>query len=69
MEKIILYTTHCPRCLVLKKKLEVKNIPFEECEDIETMKKLGISSVPVLNIDNKMMDFSAANKWINTIKE
>ena len=34
---IILYTTHCPKCLVLEKKLASKNIEFEETTDLESV--------------------------------
>ncbi len=62
---VILYTTHCPKCLVLKKKLESKNIEFEEITDNELMLKKGFTMVPVLEVDDKTMDFKEANTWIN----
>ena len=45
---VILYTTHCPKCLVLEKKLTSKNIEFEEITDNELMLKKGFTIVPVL---------------------
>jgi hypothetical protein len=33
MESIVLYTTHCPKCRVLEKKLSDKGVKFETCED------------------------------------
>ena len=33
--KIILYSTHCPRCNVLEKKLKTKNISYEEINDLK----------------------------------
>lgn len=62
---IILYTTHCPKCLVLEKKLASKNIEFEEITDNELMLKKGFTMVPVLEADGKIMDFKEANTWIN----
>lgn len=62
---IILYTTHCPKCLVLEKKLASKNIEFEEITDNELMLKKGFAMVPVLEVDGKIMDFKEANTWIN----
>ena len=64
---VVLYSTHCPRCNVLEKKLKQKNISYEEVNDIEIMEEKGISSVPVLEVDGASMDFKAANDWINTI--
>lgn len=64
-----LYTTHCPRCNVLEKKLNQKNINFEVITDfdINEMIEKGFSVAPILSVDNELMDFSKANTWINTL--
>ena len=62
---ITLYTTHCPKCSVLAKKLEQKGISYTECVDVDTMQSMGITAVPVLKVDNNIMNFSEANAWIN----
>ena len=62
---IILYTTHCPRCTVLTRKLNAKGIQYIECNDIEQMKNKGIDQVPVLEIDGQLLNFSEANAWVN----
>lgn len=64
--QVVLYSTHCPRCCVLEKKLKQKNISYEEVDDVEIMKEKGYLSVPVLEVNGKSMDFKAANNWINT---
>jgi hypothetical protein len=46
-------------------KLNQKNVKFEEITDINTMEKLGIMSVPMLLVDNKLMNFKEAVTWIN----
>ena len=61
----ILYTTHCPKCNVLKKKLESKNIEFKICEDVDLMLSKGIQQAPYLEVDNELMNFSNAIKWVN----
>lgn len=63
---VILYSTHCPKCNVLEKKLKQKNIPYEEINDIEIMKEKGYLSVPVLGVDDVSMDFKTASDWINS---
>jgi glutaredoxin-related protein len=60
-----LYTTHCPKCNVLTTKLNQKEIKYKEITDIEIMKSKGYVQVPVLEVDNKAMNFSEANAWIN----
>lgn len=57
---IKLYSTHCPKCKILETKLKQKNIQYEECNNIEEMLSKGIQSVPVLEIDGKMLDFGKA---------
>lgn len=66
MPKIVLYTTHCPKCTILTKKMQSKNIPYTEVTDVELMKSKGITSVPMLEVGENLLDFSEANRWINT---
>ena len=65
--KVFLYSTHCPRCNVLEKKLQQKNISYEEINDVEIMEKKGYLSVPVLEVDDKSIKFKQAVDWINTL--
>lgn len=65
MEQIILYSTGCPQCNVLKKKLTNLGIEFTENNDKKTMLNMNLVRVPVLEVDGKQMDFTEANKWIN----
>ena len=67
--EITLYSTHCPRCNVLEKKLQQKNIVYEEINDVEIMKEKGYLTVPILEVDGKSMDFKTANDWINSQEE
>ena len=60
-----LYSTHCPKCIILEKKLKQKNIPFEEINDVEIMTKKGFMQAPMLEVDGEVMDFKQANDWIN----
>lgn len=70
MISITIYTTHCPRCEVLKKKLEQKGITwYNEIDSIEIMNDLGIKSVPMMSInDGELMNFEEAIKWINSVE-
>ena len=65
--RIVLYTTGCPRCEVLKKKLAQKNMVYEVVSDVDVMTEKGFMSVPMLEVDGEVMDFKAASDWINTI--
>lgn len=70
MEKMTLYTTHCPKCTILEKKLKAKNLQFEICEDPTAMQEKGIESVPVLEMsDGTMLDYFSAVKYVNAMRE
>lgn len=62
---IVVYSTGCPKCGVLERKLNEKGISYEMCTDVDKMLGIGITSVPVLDVDGEMMDFQEAVKWIN----
>lgn len=63
--RVILYTTHCPKCSVLEKKLNSKNIQYEENTDTELMISKGFNEVPILEVDGNEMNFKTANEWLN----
>lgn len=65
---IILYSTHCPRCNVIEKKLKSKNLEYVEVNDTDIMKNKGFTTVPILDVDGTVMDFSAANEWLNSLE-
>lgn len=65
MGKIVLYSTGCPRCSVLRNKLTSKHVAFEEVNDVDEMAKLGITTVPCLAVDGQMMEFADAVRWVN----
>ena len=61
---IIMYSTGCPRCNVLKKKLDAKGIEYVVNNNEDDMKALGIVTVPCLEVDGILMDFKMAVDWI-----
>lgn len=65
----ILYTTHCPRCNVLKYKLEEAKIEYIENEDVDEMLSLGMKSAPALKVGENLMNFTEAIKWIGEQNE
>ncbi len=62
--KIILYSTNCPKCNILKAKLKSKNIKFIENNNIDLMIAKGFMTAPILEIDNKTLNYSEAINWI-----
>lgn len=62
---VILYSTGCPKCNVLEKKLKAKNIEYVLVEGEQAILDKGFSDAPLLEVDGKYLDFVPANAWIN----
>lgn len=69
---ITLYSTGCPKCNVLEKKLKAAGFKYLKVEDMEecigVSAALGIDSFPILSIaDDKNdynYDFAKAIRWV-----
>ena len=63
-----MYTTHCPKCNVMERKLKEANIEFEEIDDnskvLEVATSLGFTMAPLLEVDGRVMDFKDGIEWI-----
>ena len=65
MNEIVLYSTGCPKCTVLEKKLTDKGISYAINRDVDEMINIGIESIPVLKVDDELLNFADAIKWVN----
>lgn len=63
--KIVLYSTNCPKCKILKTKLDKKGLQYETNTDVELMINKGMKSAPYLEVGENLMGFSDAIQWIN----
>ncbi len=65
---IKLYTTGCPQCVVLKNKLDEKGIEYDTITNItfitDVAKTNGLRSVPILDVDGKILDYRKAIEWV-----
>jgi glutaredoxin len=65
---INLYTTGCSQCVILKKKLEAKNIKFKEITDIDIIHAVAnhnnIRMLPILEVDGEILDYRSASEWV-----
>ena len=61
---VTLYSTHCPKCIVLEKKLKEKNIQFNIVSDEDAIIKKGFMTVPMLEVNDNIMNFQEAMRWI-----
>ena len=64
---MILYSTGCPKCKILKKKLDNSGIEYAEETSVDKMLALGITQVPVLYVNDEMLPFVKANEYINSL--
>ena len=62
---VILYSTNCPKCQVLKKKLDSKSVQYTVETSVDAMLSLGITQVPVRSVDGRLLSFAQANEWVN----
>lgn len=61
---VILYSTNCPKCQVLEKKLNANNINYTIINDTDLMIKKGFMSAPMIEVDGDVMDFKSAVEWL-----
>lgn len=66
--KIILYTTHCPMCKMLKMKLDKCNISYEVCDDVDYMISKGYKKAPMLEVDGDVLSLKEALAWVEEHK-
>ncbi|QNL45359.1 hypothetical protein H8790_04910 [Oscillibacter hominis] len=65
MSQATLYTLNCTNCIFLEKLLDKSGIPYEKCTDAKAMRKLGFTTVPVLEADGRRMFYPEAVEWVN----
>lgn len=63
-DKVVLYEHGCPRCKVLKMKLDQKGVVYDTVNDIEVMKAKGFNEAPKLEVNGVVMGFKEAVEWI-----
>ena len=49
--EIILYSTGCPKCNILTKKLDEKHLDYKTIDDEKLMLEKGLTEVPWLEVD------------------
>lgn len=64
MNQVVLYSNHCVQCKVLEDLLKKHNIKYSVVDDVNTMLKLGLTHMPVLEIDGRFMQFKDAYNYI-----
>ena len=63
--QVTLYTTHCPKCVILEKKLSQKKIKYNIVDDKQEIVKKGFLTAPLLEVNDEVMEFTKAVEWVN----
>lgn len=66
---VTLYSTHCPKCVILEKKMNMKNIEFNTVTDVDLMTQKGFTSLPMLEVDGRTLEFKDAIDWVNSMED
>lgn len=53
----VLFSNNCPKCNILKNKLNDNNIEFETSNDFNEIIEKGFKTLPILKYNGKYMDF------------
>lgn len=62
---MIVYSTDCPLCKKLLKRLDESNIQYEICTDEQVMENKGINQVPTLETDaGELLSYNKADKYL-----
>jgi len=67
LKEIILFSSGCPKCKVLKQKLDDKKINYKLSEDFDELVQQNLQTVPVLKVDGEYYQFSEAIKMVNEL--
>lgn len=61
---VTFYSTHCPKCNILEKKLKAANIDYTENNDVNIMLSKGLRTAPALEVDGEIYTFTQAIEWL-----
>lgn len=64
----ILYSNDCPKCKVLKRKLDDLKIDYEVVYHVKVMESLGIQSLPMLQVGDRRFAFAEAIRYLAKVK-
>lgn len=67
MKNIVLFSSGCPKCKVLKQKLDDRKIEYEVSEDFDELIEQNLQTVPVLKVNGEYYQFGEAIKVVNKL--
>lgn len=67
-DEIIFYTSHCPRCTIIKKLMDKNNVKYKEIDNKEIYvplaKSNNIDSMPFGKINGEIIDAKTLQNYI-----
>lgn len=66
---VTLYSTNCPKCKIIEAKLKQLGFEYKVITNIEEMKTLGITTAPVMCVDNKKYDFNNSIRYLKEVAD
>ena len=66
---ITLYSTGCPKCSILEKRLTNDGISFNVSNNIDELINMGFQNAPVLQIDDNFIDYTNAMKLLKVYED
>lgn len=63
-KEITMYSTGCPKCNILKKKLDEKGVAYSIESDVDKMQALGLTELPSLSVGGEILNFNGAITWL-----
>ena len=61
---ITLYSTGCPKCQILEKRLKKNNFNFTISDDVNILIEKGFQSAPVMAVGKLFFDYGSAMKLL-----
>ena len=69
MENVILFTQPtCPQCRTIHMILDNLHFNYDECQDLEKMKEIGINHTPALSVDGQIFYGNDIVKYAKGVK-
>lgn len=66
---VTLYSTNCPKCKIIEAKLKQLGLEYKVITNIEEMKTLGITTAPVMCVDDKKYDFNNSIRYLKEVAD
>ena len=67
-DQVIFYTTHCPQCRVLERKLRETGIEYTECDNVDKMLALALQSAPALGVNGELLNLKQALAYLRGVE-